>query len=96
MSQALRRILPLVVACVGLATAGTAQAAPFIDVHVATPQVRLVAAPPPPVVVTVKPGHVWVPGYFRTDRRGRRVWVEGHYEPRGRAVHTHRQVVVYR
>lgn len=98
MNRTLRNLMPIVLSVLGLSVASTASAAPFIDVQVRTPVVRLVAAPPPPpppVVVHVQPGHVWVPAHYRTDRRGRRVLVEGHYEPRGKVV-KRKRVVVYR
>jgi hypothetical protein len=95
MNRVKTHLITLLLSVAGLAAAPTASAGPIIDVRVNTPTVRLVAAPPPPVVVVQRPGYVWVPAHYRTDRYGRRVLVEGHYEPRGRTV-KRKKVVVYR
>lgn len=65
----------LAIAALGAAHAPDAAARIYVDV-------RINVAPPPPRVerVIVRPGYVWVPGYWRWDGRvHRHVWVTGYY-----------------
>jgi hypothetical protein len=75
-----RAVIPAAVAATFLVGAVAPSFAAVIDIEVAPPPARVIAAPPP------RPGFVWAPGYYRWDGH-RHIWVDGHFIRERRGSH---------
>lgn len=65
----------LLLALLGSAAIGIAQAQVYVEVPTAPPPLRVETVPPPPMAQ----GYVWDKGHWRWDH-GRYVWIAGHWQ----------------
>lgn len=74
--------MKLILSCaMALAVVSATVAAPAASAHVVVGV--SVGFPPPPLrvepVVVARPGHVWIPGYWRWNGVDRHLWVAGYW-----------------